>query len=142
VSPVYVDSSALVKLIVDEPESDAIRLYLGSAGPLTSSILATVEVARAVARMAPDSTAEMAALLDALVVVAFDARIAARAATLSPTGLRTLDAIHLATALELGDELTAFVSYDERLSAAARDLGLPVVAPEVGPSPAPLIRVT
>ena len=128
-SPVYVDSSALVKLIVDETESDAIRLYLGSAGPLTSSILATVEVARAVARMAPDSTAEMAALLDALVVVAFDARIAARAATLSPAGLRTLDAIHLATALELGDELTAFVCYDERLAAAARDLGIPVVAP-------------
>ncbi len=128
-SPVYVDSSALVKLIVDEPETDALRLYLNSAGPLTSSILATVEVARAVARMAPDSTSEMAALLDALVVVAFDARIAARAAALDPASLRTLDAIHLATALELVDELTAFVTYDDRLSAAARDIGLPVVAP-------------
>ena len=55
--------------------------------------------------------------------------IAARAAALNPATLRTLDAIHLATALELRDELTAFVCYDDRLSAAARDLGMPVVAP-------------
>lgn len=128
-SPVYVDSSALVKLIVDEPDSGALRLYLNSAGPLASSILATVEVGRAVARTAPDSNAELEAVLHALVVVAFDAQIAARAAALNPATLRTLDAIHLATALELRDELTAFVCYDDRLSAAARDLGMPVVAP-------------
>jgi predicted nucleic acid-binding protein len=129
VSPVYIDSSALVKLIVREAETDALRRYLSPAESLTSSILATVEVSRAVARTAPDSKAEMAAALESLVVVAFDARIAARAAALGPPSLRTLDAIHLATALELGDELTAFVSYDDRLSAAARDLGIPVVAP-------------
>lgn len=128
-SPVYVDSSALVKLIVREAESDALRRYLSSAGPLTSSILATVEVARAVARSAPDSSAAMAAVFETLSVLAFDARIAARAAALRPAGLRTLDAIHLATGLELADELAAFVSYGDRLSAAARDLGMPVVAP-------------
>ena len=128
-SPVYVDSSALVKLIVREPETDALRQYLTSAGPLTSSILATVEVSRAGARAAPESTAEMVAVFEALSVLAFDARSAARAAALSPAGLRTLDAIHLATALELAGDLTAFVSYDDRLCAAARDLGLPVVAP-------------
>jgi len=61
-------------------------------------------------------------------VLAFDARIAARAAALRPAGMRTLDAIQLATALELAGDLTAFVSYDDRLSAAARNLGLPVVA--------------
>ena len=71
----------------------------------------------------------MAALLEALVVVNFDARIAARAAALAPVSVRTLDAKHLATALELGDELTAFVCYDDRLSAAAAALGLPVVTP-------------
>ena len=60
-SPVYVDSSALVKLIVREPETDALRQYLTSAGPLTSSILATVEVSRAVARAAPESTADLPA---------------------------------------------------------------------------------
>jgi predicted nucleic acid-binding protein len=129
VSPVYVDSSALVKLLVREAESDALRRYLSSAGPLTSSILATVEVARAVARSAPDSSAAVAAVFETLSLLAFDARIAARAAALSPAGLRALEAIHLATALELADELAAFVSYDDRLSAAARDLGMPVVSP-------------
>jgi len=129
VSPVYLDSSALVKLIVREAETDELGRYVDSAGPLTSSILATVEVPRAVARVAPEAKPAVAAVIGRLNVLAFDGRIAARASALSPAGLRTLDAIHLATALELGDELTAFVSYDERLSAAARNLGLPVVAP-------------
>jgi hypothetical protein len=129
VSPAYVDSSALVKLIVREPETDALRRYLTSAGPLASSILATVEVSRAVARAIPESTAAMVDVFEAVNVLAFDARIAARAAALRPASLRTLDAIHLATALELAGDLSAFVSYDDRLSAAARDLGLPVVAP-------------
>ena len=128
-SPAYIDSSALVKLIVREPETDALRRYLTSAGPLASSILATVEVSRAVARAIPESTAAMVDVFEAVNVLAFDARIAARAAALRPASLRTLDAIHLATALELAGDLTAFVSYDDRLSAAARDLGLPVVAP-------------
>jgi predicted nucleic acid-binding protein len=70
----------------------------------------------------------MADVFEAVNVLAFDTRIAARAAALRPASLRTLDAIHLATALELAGDLTAFVSYDDRLSAAARDLGLPVVA--------------
>jgi predicted nucleic acid-binding protein len=129
VSPAYIDSSALVKLIVREPETDALRRYLTSAGPLASSILATVEVSRAVARAIPESTAAMVDVFEAVNVLAFDARIAARAAALRPASLRTLDAIHLATALELAGDLSAFVSYDDRLSAAARDLGLPVVAP-------------
>ena len=128
-SPAYIDSSALVKLIVREPETDALRRYLTSAGPLASSILATVEVSRAVARAIPESTAAMADVFEAVNVLAFDTRIAARAAALRPASLRTLDAIHLATALELAGDLSAFVSYDDRLSAAARDLGLPVVAP-------------
>ena len=128
-SPAYIDSSALVKLIVREPETDALRRYLTSAGPLASSILATVEVSRAVARAIPESTAAMVDVFEAVNVLAFDARIAARAAALRPASLRTLDAIHLATALELAGDLSAFVSYDDRLSAAARDLGLPVVAP-------------
>ena len=131
-SPVYLDSSALVKLIVREAETHELGRYVDSAGPLTSSILATVEVPRAVARVAPKAAAAVAAVIARLNILAFDGRIAARAATLSPAGLRALDAIHLATALELGDELTAFVSYDERLSAAARNLGLPVVAPNDG----------
>jgi len=129
VSLAYVDSSALVKLIRREPETDALRRYLTSAGPLASSIFATVEVSRAIARGAPDLTAGIPAVTGMLVLLPFDSRIATRAAALGPASMRTLDAIHLASAVELGDELTAFVSYDERLLAAARDLGLPVVAP-------------
>lgn len=136
-SATYLDSSALVKLIVVEPESHALRQYLATAGPLASSILATVEVARAVARVAPESAAATAAAISAafesVSVIGFDSRVASRAAALAPIELRTLDAIHLATALELGAELTAFVSYDARLSAAALAAGLPVVAPAGAP---------
>jgi predicted nucleic acid-binding protein len=129
VTVTYADASALVKLIVHEPETAALRRFLASAGTLTSSLLAMVEVPRAVARRAPEARQVMEAVLGALSVVTFDARIAARAASLAPASLRSIDAIHLATALELGDDLTAFVSYDDRLSAAAVALGLPVVAP-------------
>jgi hypothetical protein len=133
VSVVYLDSSALVKLVVQECESDALRQYLAAAGSLTSSILATVEVARAVSRVAPGASPAVAAIFESIAVIGLDARIAARAGSLGPAGLRTLDAIHLATALELGTELAAFVSYDERLSAAAVALGIPVVAPAGNP---------
>ena len=128
-SVVYVDSSAIVKLVIWERDSDALRRYLSSAGQLTASILAVVEVARAVARVAPGSAAAAAAVFESLTVIGLDARTAARAGSLGPAGLRTLDAIHLATALELGPELAAFVSYDERLSDAARAKGLTVIAP-------------
>jgi predicted nucleic acid-binding protein len=126
----YVDSSALVKLVVKEPESAALRSYLSSAGPLVTSILATVEVPRAVARVASNAGALVTAVLGTVTVIAFDRAIAGRAANLGPAPLRTLDAIHLTTALELAGELDAFVCYDERLSAGARALGLRVVAPE------------
>jgi len=126
---VYLDSSAVVKLVVRETETDALRSYLQTAGPLATSILTTVEVARAVARVASDSGDVVAAVLGGMAIVGFDGTIAVRAAALEPTTLRTLDAVHLATALELAGELTAFVCYDDRLASAARALGLPVVAP-------------
>jgi predicted nucleic acid-binding protein len=69
------------------------------------------------------------AVLDSLVIVGLDSRIATRAAGLAPASIRSLDAIHLATALELGADLTAFVCYDDRLSAAAAALGLQVKSP-------------
>ena len=128
-SAVYVDSSAMVKLVIGERESDALRRYLASAGQLTTSILAIVEVARAVERVAPGSAAVAVAVFESVAVVGLDARIAARAGSVGSAGLRTLDAIHLATALQLGVELEAFISYDERLSGAARDMGLTVIAP-------------
>lgn len=126
---VYLDSSAVVKLVVEEPESRALRGFLEAAGPLATSILATVEVPRAVARVAPSAGSAASVVLGALTVIGFDSVIASRAVALGPATLRTLDAIHLATAMELVGELSAFVCYDERLAAAARSLGLPVVAP-------------
>jgi predicted nucleic acid-binding protein len=119
----------MVKLVIGERESDALRRYLASAGQLTTSILAIVEVARAVERVAPGSAAVAVAVFESVAVVGLDARIAARAGSVGSAGLRTLDAIHLATALQLGVELEAFISYDERLSGAARDMGLTVIAP-------------
>jgi predicted nucleic acid-binding protein len=129
VSAVYVDSSAIVKLVIAERESEALGHYLTSAGQLTTSILAVVEVARAVERVAPGSAAATAAVFESVAVIGLDARIAARAGSLNPAALGTLDAIHLATAIALGVELTAFISYDEKLSVAARGIGLTVIAP-------------
>lgn len=125
----YVDSSALVKLVVYEAETEALRKFLASSDQMTSSLVTRVELSRAVARRLPEAGAVAQALLESVVIVGLDARIATRAAGLAPASVRSLDAIHLATALELGADLTAFVCYDDRLSAAATALGLQVVSP-------------
>ena len=127
----YLDASALVKLVLTEPESLALETYLGGAEPLTSRI-ATVEVRRAVARVRPmDDAAE--SMIDALwrraSVIELHAAIAATAGRLDPPILRSLDAIHLASAASLGEEIGDFVTYDRRLAGSARSLGLSVVAP-------------
>jgi predicted nucleic acid-binding protein len=88
-----------------------------------------VEVARAVARKRPGAVPAATAFLEDLITVGLDRLIVARASSLAPPSLRTLDAIHLATAMELGRELDAFVTYDDRLGEAARSLGLAVAAP-------------
>ena len=125
----YVDSSALVKLVVYETETEALRKFLASSDQMTSSLVTRVELSRAVARRLPEAGAAAQAVLDGLVIVGLDTRIAARAAVLAPSSVRSLDAIHLATALELGADLTAFVCYDDHLSAAAAALGLQVMSP-------------
>ncbi len=126
---VYLDSSALVKLLVREKETTAIRAYVAARPSWASSILASVEVMRAVQRRAPDRLAEMEDALSGMTVIACDRRIALAAGRVPPPSLRSLDAIHLASALELGSDLEAVVTYDDRLADAARALGLPVVAP-------------
>lgn len=124
----YVDASALVKLVVPEPGSvEMLRWYVESERVVTSRV-GIVETRRAAARSPHDRDA-LRALLASVVVVEFDHRVADRAATVGPTLLRALDAIHLATAMDLGEGLGAFVTYDDRLAAAARELGLPVVRP-------------
>ncbi len=130
---IYCDSSALVKLVVDEPESDALEAWLATQPddtPLVSSVLARTEVVRAVSRYGHEWTDAAKELLKSVAVVELDAVLADDAAQFEPPELRSLDALHLASALRLGQALTAFVAYDLRLTDAARAHGLPVNSPE------------
>jgi predicted nucleic acid-binding protein len=126
---VYVDSSALAKLLVDGREGDDLRAFLAPIARHATSIVGRVEVERAVARRAPARLAHVAGLLDDLVIVGLDPEIATAAATIGSATIRTLDAIHLASATALGTDLEAFVTYDRRLAEAARTLGMPVASP-------------
>jgi predicted nucleic acid-binding protein len=129
----YLDASALVKLATRETESDALRRELTGYSDRLTSRLATVEVPRALARRGPETAAsandDVAQALEAVTVIEIDEELASVAAGLEPGTLRSLDAIHLASALALGEELEAFVTYDTRLGKAARAAGLNVVMP-------------
>jgi uncharacterized protein len=120
----------LVKLVVEEPESGALRTYLAQGGPMYASRIAAVELRRAVRRQRERLADEQAELvLDSVRLIELDDEMSRAAGELSPSRLRTLDAIHVAAALALGDECDAFVSYDSRLNDVARAAGLEVQAP-------------
>ena len=123
----YVDASALVKLIVDEAESQALRSYLMGDSKIITSRLAAVELLRAINRTTYVAPAEVAPLLASVEFIELDASISRAAGALSPPALRSLDAIHLASALHV--ETDVLVTYDVRLAEAARSHGLPVVSP-------------
>ena len=124
----YVDASALVKLVVDEPESPSMfRWYVGSERLATSTI-GIIETRRAANRRGHDPV-HLESVLRSLVVLEVDDIVANVASRVSPLALRTLDAIHLATAMAIGTEIGAFVTYDDRLAEAARVVGLPVMRP-------------
>jgi uncharacterized protein len=129
VRAVYLDSSAIVKLVVREPETDALLAFLGPWEVRVTSALARVEVVRAVRRHGRPATVRAAALLDGLSLLALDDALLDRAAAIEADELRSLDAIHIASAQQLEAELDALVSYDERMLAAARSLGVPVSRP-------------
>jgi len=124
----YLDTSAAVKLLLLEEESLAIRAYVSDQDWASSALLRT-ELVRALVRVDPSVVPRALDLLLQPRLLAIEARILDTAARLSPPSLRSLDAIHLASALELRDELTAFVAYDDRLLAAASALGMPVASP-------------
>jgi predicted nucleic acid-binding protein len=129
VSLVYCDSSALVKLVVDEPESAALAGWIEGAETMAASRLAVVEVDRAT-RIANPSEAvarDTRRVLESCLLVDVSRAILGDASRLTSVQVRTLDAIHLATALRL--EAEVLVGYDERLADAARARGLRVVAP-------------
>lgn len=131
----YADSSALVKLVRDEVETPALHLFL-SGSDLVSSELVVTELPRAIRRAAVGLSARSLArmldgadiVLDAIALAPLDRSLLLAAGALETPSLRTLDAIHVATALSLWP-LDGFVSYDERQAAAARLAGIRTVAP-------------
>jgi uncharacterized protein len=125
----YLDSSAIVELVVREPESAALRRYLRGRRPLISSALARTEVTRALLPLGREAVERGQDVLARIDLARVSDRVLRAAGTLLPPELRSLDAIHLATARQLGEDLGRIVTYDDRMSAAAGSLGLPVAAP-------------
>jgi len=126
----YVDTSALVKLVVGEPETEALRSWLAAENrEPVSSDLARAELLRAVRRAAPDRLVDARAVLDAVTLVEVTTAIFEDAGRIDPTILRSLDALHVSAALDLGDDLEGIVTYDERLADAAAANGISVVSP-------------
>jgi len=131
----YADASALVKLVREEPESAALRAYLEGAD-LVSCELVLTEVPRAARRAATQDRGisldgllkRTAELIDRLALRPLGWELLASAGALTEPALRTLDAIHVAAAIDLGP-VEAFVTYDERQAAAARLAGLRTIAP-------------
>ena len=125
----YLDSSAIVKLVVAEPESAALRGYVRRRRPLVSTALARAEVGRALLPLGERAVRRGHEVLARLELIRVSDRILVTAAALLPAELRTLDAIHLATARELGSDLARVVTYDDRMRAAAQEVGCQVAAP-------------
>lgn len=126
----YLDTSALVKLVVAEPETPALRRWLSAADRGAASCdLARTELFRTVRRVAPDRAVQARAVLDAVTLMEVTTAVFEDAGRLDPTLLRSLDAVHLAAALALGDDLEGLVTYDEQMTGAARANGVTVVAP-------------
>jgi predicted nucleic acid-binding protein len=125
----YLDSSAIVKLVVAEAESTALRRFLRRRRPLVSSALARTEVLRALALEGEAGIARGRQVLATIELLRVNDRVLAAAGTLPPPDLRSLDAIHIATARQLGHDLGHIVTYDERMADAARHHGLTAVSP-------------
>lgn len=129
---IYLDASALVKLVLPETESSALLNLIEGAELLVSSVVAAVEVLRAARRVGDEQgrvVGRSEEVIDGVELLWLDSGIVSTASQLLPPTLRALDAIHLASALSIGDDLTGFVVYDRRLRDAAVRRGLPVLAP-------------
>jgi uncharacterized protein len=126
---VYADSSALVKLVIEEPESGELELHLARGVTVATSRLALVEVPRATKLANPSFEAQQGAqrLLDSCMLIDVGDRVLRASAALTSRDVRTLDAIHLASALRIAAD--EFVGYDRRLNRAAAERGLAVATP-------------
>jgi predicted nucleic acid-binding protein len=125
----YVDSSAIVKLAVAEPESAALRRHLSRRRPLVSSALARTEVARALMPSGPEAVARGELVLRRIQLLRVNDRVLREAGQMTPAELRSLDAIHLASVRHLGSSVTQIVTYDERMADAATACGWAVSSP-------------
>ena len=125
-----VDSSAIVKLIVNEPKSQSFSTWLKNCKhDLFVSEIAHTEVARAIARVDANLQGQLKNVLERFGTIRVSSQILTIAGVLTPTNLRTLDAIHLASCLSLGDDLKGFVTYDSAQADAASHNGITVIAP-------------
>jgi predicted nucleic acid-binding protein len=122
----YLDASAILKLVVHEPESSALRAYLAPRLARATSVIGVIETRRTARRLRDDAAEQVAFVID---VIALEDELVATAATVRPERLRSLDAIHVASAIDLGSDLEVLVSYDARMIEAATAAGLPVASP-------------
>jgi predicted nucleic acid-binding protein len=125
---VYLDASAFVKLVVPEPETQSLSAALAGAVRVVASEILEVEVLRASRRAGAD-TRDARAQLAAVRLMPLTEEIRALAGELDPPSIRSLDAIHVASALSLSERLKGLFTYDERMFSAARDAGLDVYTP-------------
>lgn len=121
----YLDASAIVKLVIDEAETRALRDALRERPRRVSSAIAQVEVGLAAARREPGAPpGRIQTIFAGITLLAVEQSVLEAAAALNSHGLRALDAIHLATARSLGEDLDCLIAYDERLLRAAEAVGL------------------
>ncbi len=127
----YVETSALTKLVVEEAETPAMRRFLAPLAPtdLVTSALSRTELLRAARRRDLGEERKAREVLSGLSEITITQGLLDAAGTLTPAALRSVDAIHLATAMEIETELTAVVAYDARLLDGAGRAGLPVHTP-------------
>jgi len=125
----YLDSSAVVKLVIAEPESSALRVHLRRRRPLVSSALARTEVLRALLPAGEAALSRGRDVFRRLDLVRVNDRVLDAAGILEPAQMRSLDAIHVATAQLLGQDLGQVITYDDRMADAARQLGLKTASP-------------
>ena len=126
----YLDTSALVMLVIAQPETAALREWLAAQPqPPVSCDLARTELLRVVHEIAPDRVVMARLVLDSLVLTEVTAAIFEAAGRLDTASVHSRDAVHLAAALDLGDDLDSIVTYNERFAGGARSYGVPVIAP-------------
>lgn len=125
----YLDSSAIVKLIVKEQESNALRRYLRGRQAVVTSALARTEVKRAVLQLGAIAMQRADDVLNRIELVQLNNAVLNAAGVMKPDSLRSLDAIHLATAALFETTLSDLVTYDTRMASAARAHGLAVASP-------------